>query len=254
MNDAFGRVRSVLVLGGGSDIGLATAQRLVQRGARRVILAARKPDDLAEAAASLRASGASTVETVAFDADAFETHPAFLEQIFAGPGGDIDVVVFAFGVLADQVRAEADAAYTLDVLRTNFLGAVSVLMPLADRMAAQGHGCIVVLSSVAGERGRRSNYVYGSSKAGLDVFCQGLGDRLAPLGVQVLVVRPGFVRSKMTKGLKAAPFAVSPEEVAGVIVAGMASGAPVVWAPPRVRWIMSAIRHLPRPLFRRLEI
>lgn len=254
MNDAFGRARSVLVLGGGSDIGLATAQRLVQRGAHRVILAARKPDDLAEAAASLRKSGASTVETVEFDADAFETHPAFLEQIFANPGGDIDAVVLAFGVLADQVRAEADAAYTLDVLRTNFLGSVSVLLPLADRMAVQGHGCIVALSSVAGERGRRSNYVYGSSKAGLDVFCQGLGDRLAPLGVQVLVVRPGFVRSKMTKGLKAAPFAVSPEEVAGVIVAGMASGAPVVWAPPRVRWVMSSLRHLPRPLFRRLEI
>ncbi len=253
MNDAFGSVRSVLVLGGGSDIGLATAQRLVQRGARRVILAARKPDDLADAAASLRSSGASTVETTAFDADAFQTHPAFLEQVFSGPG-DIDAVVLAFGVLSDQVRAEADAHYTLDILRTNFLGAVSVLLPLADRMAAQGHGCIVVLSSVAGERGRRSNYVYGSSKAGLDVFCQGLGDRLAPLGVQVLVVRPGFVRSKMTKGLKAAPFAVSPEEVAGVIVAGMASGAPVVWAPPRVRWIMSVLRHLPRPLFRRLEI
>ena len=253
MNDAFGRVRSVLVLGGGSDIGLATAKRLVQRGARRVILAVRKPDDLADAAASLRASGASTVETTAFDADAFQTHQAFLEQVFSGPG-DIDAVVLAFGVLADQVRAEADAPYTLDILRTNFLGAVSVLLPLADRMAAQGHGCIVVLSSVAGERGRRSNYVYGSSKAGLDVFCQGLSDRLAPLGVQVLVVRPGFVRSKMTKGLKAAPFAVSPEEVAGVIVAGMASDAPVVWAPPRVRWVMSVLRHLPRPLFRRLEI
>ena len=254
MNDAFGRVRSVLVLGGGSDIGLATAQRLVQRGARRVILAARKPDDLAETAALLRASGASTVETTAFDADAFESHPAFLEQLFAEPGGDIDAVVFAFGALSDQVRAEADAAYALDILRTNFLGAVSVLLPLADRMAAQGHGCIVVLSSVAGERGRRSNYVYGSSKAGLDVFCQGLGDRLAPLGVQVLVVRPGFVRSKMTRGLKAVPFAVSPEEVADVIAAGMASGAPVVWAPPRVRWVMSVLRHLPRSLFRRLEI
>ncbi|MEP7060489.1 MAG: SDR family NAD(P)-dependent oxidoreductase, partial [Actinomycetota bacterium] len=220
MNDAFGRVRSVLVLGGGSDIGLATAHRLVERGACRVILAARKPDDLGAAADALRATGATTVETIAFDADALDTHQGFVKQMFA-LGQDIDAAVLSFGVLADQSRAERDPGYALDVLRTNFLGAVSLLLPLADGMIEQGHGSIIVLSSVAGERGRRSNYVYGSSKAGLDVFCQGLADRLAPTGVRLLVVRPGFVRSKMTVELRSAPFAVSPAEVADVIIGGM---------------------------------
>jgi len=257
MKDALGRVGTVLILGGGSDIGLASARALVARGARTVVLAARGPDDLEAAADDLRTRGADRVVTLTFDADNFPSHEGFLDDVI-GQVGDIDVAVVAFGVLPDQGAAEADAGYALDAIRTNYLGAVSALLPLAARMRRQGHGSIVVLSSVAGERGRRSNFVYGSSKAGLDVFCQGLGDRLAPEGIQVLVVRPGFVRSKMTTGLKVGGPAVrlvaTPEAVAEAIVAGLASGADVVWVPPLLRFVMSALRHLPRSLFRRLEI
>jgi len=252
MKDALGRVRRVLVLGGGSDIGLATVDEYVRRGARHVILAARKPDDLDAAATILRGSGATTVEAIAFDADAFETHAGVLDTAFAA--GDIDVAVLAFGVLSDQPTAERNPDHALDTIRTNFTGAVSVLLPLADRLAAQGHGSIVVVSSAAGQRGRRSNYVYGSSKAGLDVFCQGLGDRLAPLGVQVLIVRPGFVRSKMTEGLPSAPLATTPQAVAEAIVHGTTTGASIVWVPGTMRWVMAGLRLLPPFLFRRLEI
>jgi decaprenylphospho-beta-D-erythro-pentofuranosid-2-ulose 2-reductase len=252
VKDALGRVRRVLVLGGGSDIGLATAQAYVRRGARHVILAARKPGDLDGASAELRRLGATTVETIAFDADAFGTHQEVLESAFAA--GDVDVVVLAFGVLSDQATAERNPVHALDTIHTNFTGAVSILLQLADRLTAQGHGSIVVISSVAAQRGRRSNHVYGSSKAGLDVFCQGLGDRLAPHGVQVLIVRPGFVRSKMTEGLPAAPLATEPQTVAEAIVNGTTTGATIVWVPGTLRWIMAGLRLLPSFLFRRLEI
>ena len=252
MKDALGRVRRVLVLGGGSDIGLATAEAYVRRGARHVILAARKPDDLDPAATTLRELGAATVEIIPFDAEAFETHTDVLDAAFAA--GDIDVAVLAFGVLSDQLTAERNPGHALDTIRTNFSGAVSVLLPLADRLAAQGHGSIAVISSAAGQRGRRSNFVYGSSKAGLDVFCQGLGDRLASRGVQVLIVRPGFVRSKMTQGLPSAPLATTPRAVAQAIVYGTTTGATIVWVPGAMRWVMAGLRLLPPFAFRRLEI
>jgi decaprenylphospho-beta-D-erythro-pentofuranosid-2-ulose 2-reductase len=168
--------------------------------------------------------------------------------------GDLDIALLAFGVLGDQQAAEKDPAAALEVARTNYLGAVSVLLILASRMRDQGHGDIVVLSSVAGERGRRSNFVYGSSKAGLDVFCQGLADSLHGEGVRLLVVRPGFVRSKMTAHLEAAPLSTTPGAVASAIVDGLDRTRDVVWVPAKLRWVMSALRHLPRPIFRRLEI
>ena len=252
MKDALGRIRRVLVLGGASDIGLATAEAYVRGGASHVILAARKPNDLDAAVSTLRDLGATTTQTILFDADAFDTHQEVLQTAFQA--GDIDVVVLAFGVLSDQVSAEGDANHAIDTIRTNFTGAVSLLLPLADHLIAQGHGSIVVVSSAAGQRGRRSNYVYGSSKAGLDVFCQGLGDRLAPLGVQVLIVRPGFVRSKMTQGLPSAPLASTPQAVALAIVHGTTTGATIVWVPPAMRWVMAGLRLLPPSVFRRLEI
>jgi decaprenylphospho-beta-D-erythro-pentofuranosid-2-ulose 2-reductase len=128
------------------------------------------------------------------------------------------------------------------------------MVAAANRLRAQGHGTLVVLSSVAGERARRSNFVYGASKAGLDAFAQGLGDALHPTGVRVLVVRPGFVHTKMTTGLKAPPLSTTPEAVAAAIVTGLASGAHTVWVPGPLRFVFSALRHLPRPLFRRLDL
>jgi decaprenylphospho-beta-D-erythro-pentofuranosid-2-ulose 2-reductase len=253
MKDALGSVRSVFVLGAGSDIAQATVRQLVADRARIVILAARKPDRLEPFGAELRARGATDVRLLEFDAEAFETHAEVIGAAFDA-AGDVDLALVAFGVLGDQELAERDPSAALTTIQTNFLGAVSVLIPVSARMRAQGHGTIVALSSVAAERGRRSNFVYGSSKAGLDTFCQGLGDSLAGTGVRVTVVRPGFVRSKMTQGLSPKPMSSSPVEVASAIVRAVRTGAETVWVPSQLRWVMSVLRHLPRPIFRRLEV
>src|SRR3954447_23609952 len=171
MRDALGEVQSVLVLGGTSEIGVATARALVERRARTVILAARDPSKTAAAAGMLRAAGAERVKSVAFDARDTASHPAFVDDVFSR-FGDVDLALVAFGVLGDEDQA-------LEIFETNFTGAASVMLPLAHRMRDHGHGTIVVLSSVAGERARKSNYVYGASKAGVDAFAQGLGDSLA---------------------------------------------------------------------------
>jgi decaprenylphospho-beta-D-erythro-pentofuranosid-2-ulose 2-reductase len=251
VTDALGSPQSVLVLGGSSEIGLAITRRLVQRRAKTVILAGRNPEALKPAADDLRAAGADSVDLVPFDALATESHDGFVADVFARHG-DIDLVLLAFAVLGDQADAERDTEAALTVLRTNFVGAVSVALPVARRLRAQGHGTLLVLSSVAAERARKANYVYGSSKAGLDAFSQGLGDSLVGTGVRVVVVRPGFVHSKMTAGRAAPPFATTPDAVAEAVVRGLEKGDEIIWAPPALRYVFSGMRHLPRPLWRRV--
>jgi decaprenylphospho-beta-D-erythro-pentofuranosid-2-ulose 2-reductase len=251
MRDALGSVGSVLVLGATSDIAGATVKALVGQRARRVLLAAREPDLTRPLAGELRALGAD-VDVIAFDARATAGHEALAREAFDRLG-DVDVVLVAFGVLG-AAGLESDPQAIADVLETNFVGAASVLVPIARRMADQGHGTVVVLSSVAGERARRSNFVYGASKAGLDAFAQGLGDTLASAGVGVMVVRPGFVHTKMTSGLRAAPLSTTPEAVAAAIVRGLARRSEIVWTPRSLRVVMSILRHLPRALFRRLPL
>jgi decaprenylphospho-beta-D-erythro-pentofuranosid-2-ulose 2-reductase len=134
------------------------------------------------------------------------------------------------------------------------VGAASVGLHAAGHLRRQGHGTLVVLSSVTGERARRSNFVYGASKAGLDAFLQGLGDSLLGSGVRVLIVRPGFVHTKMTAGLEPPPLSTTPEGVGEVIVQAIETGAEEVWAPPPLRFVMIGLRHLPRPLFRKLKV
>ena len=170
--------------------------------------------------------------------------------------GDIDLVLVAFGVLASDAAAavlEGDAGPALEAARVNYLGAVSAITAAVHQMKAQGHGTIVVLSSVAAERPRAANFPYASTKSALDAFAQGLRDALAGSGLEVLVVRPGFVRTKMTAGAKEAPLSTTPDVVATQVVAGLRRGSHTVWAPPEVRWLMSALRHLPRAVFRRLS-
>jgi decaprenylphospho-beta-D-erythro-pentofuranosid-2-ulose 2-reductase len=253
MKDALGSVQSVLVLGGGSDIALATVRELVKRRARTVVLAARDPEALSATADELRAAGATTVETVAFDARDTTSHDAFVESVFERVG-DVDLALLAFGVLGDQEEAEHDGRAAVDIAEVNYVGSVSVAVPIAQRMRTQGHGTIVALSSVAGERARRSNFVYGSSKAGMDAFFQGLGDSLVGTGVRVMIVRPGFVHTKMTDGMDAAPLSTTPEAVAGAIVHGLARGRETVWVPSPLRYVMTVLRHVPRPVFRKLPI
>ncbi|KQX59051.1 MULTISPECIES: decaprenylphospho-beta-D-erythro-pentofuranosid-2-ulose 2-reductase [unclassified Streptomyces] len=251
MKDAFGAPQSLLVLGGTSEIGLATARRLIARRTRTVWLAGRPSPALTAAAESLRALGAD-VRTVPFDALDTESHEERLGKIFTE--GDIDMVLLAFGVLGDQARDESDPVAAARVAQTNYTGAVSAGLVCAGALQAQGHGSLVVLSSVAGERARRANFIYGSSKAGLDAFAQGLGDALHGTGVHVMVVRPGFVRSKMTAGLAEAPLATTPEAVATAIELGLRRRSETVWVPGALRMVMAAVRHVPRPLFRRLPM
>ncbi|MEU1339318.1 decaprenylphospho-beta-D-erythro-pentofuranosid-2-ulose 2-reductase [Streptomyces sp. NPDC005827] len=251
MKDAFGLPQSLLVLGGTSEIALATARRLIARRTRTVWLAGRPSPALDRSAERLRALGPD-VHTVAFDALDPESHETALGKVFAN--GDIDMVLLAFGVLGNQATDEREPVNAVRVAQTNYTGAVSAGLVAARALQAQGHGSLVVLSSVAGERARRSNFIYGSSKAGLDAFAQGLGDALHGTGVHVMVVRPGFVRSKMTHGLEEAPLATTPEAVATAIELGLRRRSEVVWVPGTLRVVMSALRHVPRGLFRRLPI
>ncbi|MFD9908440.1 decaprenylphospho-beta-D-erythro-pentofuranosid-2-ulose 2-reductase [Streptomyces sp. NPDC059063] len=251
MKDAFGTPQSLLVLGGTSEIALATARRLAARRTRKIWLAGRPSPTLEKSAEQLRALGADT-RTVPFDALDAESHPAALAKVFAQH--DIDMVLLAFGILGDQARDEGDPLSAVRVAQTNYTGAVSAGLVCAKALQAQGHGSLVVLSSVAGERARRSNFIYGSSKAGLDAFAQGLGDALHGTGVHVMVVRPGFVRSKMTAGLEEAPLATTPAAVAEAIETGLRRRSETVWVPGTLRVVMSALRHVPRPLFRRLPV
>jgi decaprenylphospho-beta-D-erythro-pentofuranosid-2-ulose 2-reductase len=250
MSDAVGRITTAAVFGGNSEIARATLEALAARGLRHVVLAVRDP--AAVPAVSVLRDCGLTVDAIVFDADEPGTHGAAVDAAFDALG-DVDLVLVAFGVLGDQERAVRDSATAVALSRTNFVGAVSVLTLLAERMRAQGRGSIVVLSSVAGERARRANYPYGATKAGLDAFAQGLGDALADSGVHVMVVRPGFVHTKMTAGRPSAPLASDPPAVARQIVAGLRRGAHTVWAPPVLRWVFAVMRHLPRPLWRRIR-
>ncbi|MFB7306315.1 decaprenylphospho-beta-D-erythro-pentofuranosid-2-ulose 2-reductase [Streptomyces sp. NPDC056192] len=251
MKDAFGAPQSLLLLGGTSRIGLATARRLIARRTRTVWLAGRPSPGLESAAAELRALGAY-VRTVDFDALDSGSHETALGKIFTE--GDIDMVLLAFGILGDQERDEEEPLSAVRVAQTNYTGAVSAGLVCAGALQEQGHGSLVVLSSVAGERARRADFIYGSSKAGLDAFAQGLGDALHGTGVHVMVVRPGSVRSGTTAGMAGAPLATTPEAVADAIVTGLRRRSETVWVPGALRVVMSALRHVPRPLFRRLPV
>ena len=167
---------------------------------------------------------------VPFEATDTASHSGFVDDL-AERFGDLDVVVLAFGVLGDQATFDADPVAAAAAVTTNYSGAVSVGLAVANRLRTQGHGRLVVLSSVAGERVRKANFVYGSSKAGLDAFAQGLGDSLAGSGASVLVVRPGFVASSMTAGLDPAPMATTPDAVAAAVVKGLRSGRRTIWVP-----------------------
>ncbi len=254
MQDGLGTVQRIVALGASSDIARSTLDRLVGPRTEVVVLAARDPEGLKPLADELLARGADRVERLAFDALSPERHETLVQDAFERAAGDVDVVLVTFGVLGDQSVAEHDAAAAVAITRVNFVGAVSVLVPVSNRLRAQGHGTIVALSSVAGERARRSNFVYGSSKAGLDAFLQGLGDELVGTGVRVMIVRPGFVHSRMTEGMDPAPLAVTPDDVADAIVAGLKANREIVWVPAPLRYVMSVLRHLPRPVFRRLPL
>jgi decaprenylphospho-beta-D-erythro-pentofuranosid-2-ulose 2-reductase len=251
MIDAVGRPQSVLVLGGSSEIGRAIVAELVPARCTTVVLAGREGPRLTQAVDEATAAGAEVVTAVPFDATDTAGHRDFADRVF-DRFGDIDLVVAATGVLGDQTADERDPLSAAAVMATNYTGLAAALLAVSERMRHQGHGRIIVLSSVAGVRARRANFIYGSAKAGLDAFCQGLADALAGSGVEVTVVRPGFVVGRMTEGMTPAPLATTPEAVAVAVVRGIESGAAVVYVPPILGWVMAGMRHLPRAVWRRL--
>ena len=252
MENALGEPQTILLLGGTSDIGLAIVRNLLNPTTRTVVLACRNIDAGNRAAAGLRYDDL-TVDVVAFDGSDTATHSELLATL-SEKYGDIDVAIVAFALLGEGAVSSVDPAAAIEVAQVNFTGCVSATIAVANQMRSQGHGSIVVLSSVAGERVRRANPVYGGSKAGLDGFAQGFGDVIAGDGVHMLIVRPGFVHSKMTTGLKVQPFATTPERVAEAAVKALRARRRVVWAPGILRFVFIAVRHLPGPVWRRLPL
>ncbi len=251
MIDATGRPQSVLVLGGASEIAQAIVAGLVPGRCRTVVLAGRPSERLDAAADAALAAGADVVETVAFDSTDLVGCPGGHRR-GVRQFGDIDLVLAAAGALGDQAELEGDPVAAAELITTNFTGLAASLLAVAGRMRAQGHGRIVVISSVAGDRARKANFIYGSTKSGLDAFAQGLGDSLVGTGVGVTIVRPGFVVGRMTEGMDPAPFSTTPGAVADAVVRGIESGAEVVYVPPILRWVFAVMRHLPRAVWRRM--
>jgi len=254
MKDGLGAVQSMLVLGATSDIARATTHLLAGHRVSRIVLAGRHPEVMLEQASDLRARGATQVEVLKFDAADTSSHQAVIDEAWSMLG-DIDVVLVAFGVLSRIADYEAEPADGARAVIVNHAGAVSACLASASRLRRQGHGLLCVLSSVAGVRVRKSNYVYGGSKAGLDGFAQGLGDALAGSGASVMIVRPGFVRdTKMTAGMRTMPMSTTAEAVAAAIAHGIERERDVVWCPPAMRFVATAMKLVPRPLWRRLPL
>lgn len=241
--------RTVLVLGGGSEIAAAVVAEAGRRGLQRVFLAARRPEEALE---TIR-SAAPNLETTAVEWDALDikSHAAMIERAFQELT-TIDLVVCGVGMLGHHAGLSMNPAEVDLMVRTNFAGPAAALAELAPRMQAQGHGTIVVLSSVAAIRARKSNYAYGSSKAGLDSFAQGLGDALHGSGVRVLVVRPGFVTTKMTEGLEPAPFHTDAGAVAKRTMDAVQRHKHTVTAPGLLTPLFAVLRNTPRALWRRI--
>jgi decaprenylphospho-beta-D-erythro-pentofuranosid-2-ulose 2-reductase len=243
----------VLLVGGSSEIAIAIASRLASDGPVRPYLLGRDRDRLAAAAATLEQAGCSCPEIDLLDADDFAGHERAIASAFERSGG-FELVVIAVGVLGAQRVPDADLTSAIEVMRVNFVGCGSLLLHCQRQLRAQGRGTVVVLSSVAAERPRAGNPIYGAAKAGLDALAQGLADADANSGVRVLVVRPGFVSTRMTAGLEPAPLATTPQAVAEATVHALGGRAHTVWVPARLRWIFAVLRHLPRPLYRRLPL
>ncbi|APT92536.1 hypothetical protein CPHO_06135 [Corynebacterium phocae] len=243
---------AILVLGGRSDIGGQLALRLCE--GRPVVLAARGNHGLDGVAKQLRQRGASRVTILDFDATDCERHREVFDEAERSVG-PVTTAIVAFGILGEQARAETDEAHALEIAVVDYAAQVSMLTVLASRMRS-GH--IVAFTSIAGWRARRANYVYGSTKAGLDAFCQGLADKLHGGPLALITARPGFVIGSMSAGMKPAPLSVTPDVVADYVVHAIAkdsSRSPrsrTLWIPGKLQllaWVMAAV---PRPIWRHM--
>jgi short-subunit dehydrogenase len=245
-------MKKVLIIGGTSGIAQALAGQLAASGAALHLLGRSAPK-LELVAANLRTRHAAKVSLGVLNFDDFAAHAPAIEQAAAQLGG-LDLAILCHGSLGDQKACERDFALTEAEFRTNCLGAMSFLSHLANRFEAQRAGQIIAISSVAGDRGRQSNYIYGASKAGLTAYLQGLRNRLYPHGVQVLTVKPGFVDTPMTAHLKKGLLMASPEKVARDILRAAERGGCVLYTPWFWRWIMLIIKMIPEKIFRKLKL
>jgi decaprenylphospho-beta-D-erythro-pentofuranosid-2-ulose 2-reductase len=251
MRDGLGRIQNVLVFGGTSEIGCATADALLADGSGALILAGRDPAGLHAAAQRLRRPR-RRVHTLRYDAMGTASSVEDLLAEAENLVGDLDVAVVCVGILTDEAILADDTEATETSLHTNLLGPAVAIHATANRMARQGHGVVVVLSSIAGLRPRADIPTYAAAKAGLDSFARGLDIRLRGSGASIMVVRPGQVRTRMSAGLPDAPFTVDAATVARSIARRLGGGGRIVYVPGILRLVAAVLRALPAPVFHRL--
>ena len=245
-------MRHILIVGATSAIAEATARRFAKNG-DRLYLVARNPERLEAVASDLKTRGATQVETVVLDANDTTKHAELISQAETTMEG-LDTILIAHGTLSDQKACEASFDETLKELQTNCLSVISLLTHVANRFEEQKHGTIVVISSVAGDRGRQSNYVYGTAKAAVSTFLQGLRNRLYRSGVTVITIKPGFVDSPMTAGFRKGLLWASPEQVGKGIYRAIQRKSGVIYLPWFWKFIMVGIRLMPERLFKKMKL
>lgn len=253
MRNGVGVPQHIVLFGGTSEIGLAVLDGLVRPGVSRVTLVCRNVESGESAADGLHGISDDTqVDVVRFDAADASSMSAVVSEVCSA--GDIDVAIIAQGVLGQGHDHSLGSGMLEEVMAVNATATMALLVSLADRMRAQGDGRIVLLSSVAALRPRKSNPVYGASKAAVDSFALALDHELEGSGVSILLVRPGFVESKMTKGMKKAPFSTTPAGVAAVVVPAVNSSRGIVHAPKVLSLVFAVFRILPERIWRRLPL
>jgi short-subunit dehydrogenase len=244
--------QKIVVLGATSKLAQEIARLAAAQG-KELLLVARHPQRLATVAGDMAARGALRVDCVCADLADISSHPAVVEEILAKMP-DFDTLLLAYGTLSDQARAESSPEYTLSELTTNFTSAVSLLTRLSAILDSNKRGCIAVITSVAGDRARRSNYVYGTAKGALSLFTQGLRAKLATTGVRVVTIKPGPVATPMTANLPKASSFADPEAVARTIYRELEHGkADILYVPGYWRWIMAVIRLIPESIAKRMN-
>ena len=245
-------MRRVLIVGAASAIAEATARIFAARG-DALFLVGRKAQVLEAMAMDLKVRGAAQVGTEVLDANDFAGHEPMLDRAQTLLGG-LDTVLVAYGTLSDQTACEASADLTVRELTNNAVSVAALLTPLAARFEAQRKGAIAVISSVAGDRGRQSNYVYGSAKSLVSTFTSGMRQRLAKSGVAVITIKPGFVDTPMTAAFRKGALWATPQQVAAGIVRAIDRSANVVYLPWFWGLIMLIIRSIPERVFARLKL
>jgi decaprenylphospho-beta-D-erythro-pentofuranosid-2-ulose 2-reductase len=253
VNNDFGQPQTVVVLGGSSDIARSITKKLCLARAHTVVLAGRHQELLDEATKEARDYGATKTDTVLFDAEDISNAAGTVSSCFEKVGDDVDLAVIAVGHLGDQRANENNSQSTATMMLVNFAWPATALADIRRRLVAQGNGRILVISSMAAVRVRRSSYLYDAAKGGLDQLCEGLALSLEGTGVSLQILRPGYVRSRMTTGTKERPFATDVDEVAENVMRGLASGDRVIWSPPFLRYVFSLVRVLPAPLWQRVN-